>query len=476
MGANTGSHAATGVCHIVPPYILQALANDPDRTVAARARASLVVDDQVRIERRAQPSARPGRPTVVPDAASGPHRVISDAQGRTTTPGRAARTEGDPATGDPATDEAYAGLGDTWTLWHQAYGRDSLDGAGLALLGTVHYGKDYDNAFWDGTQMVFGDGDGVIFNRFTISVDVIGHELAHGVTSYTADLTYRGQSGALNESMSDVFGSLVKQLAREHDAADADWLIGEGLLTSQVNGRGLRDMLHPGTAYDDPRLGKDPQPEHMSGYVVTASDNGGVHINSGIPNRAFALAATSVGGPAWTLAGQVWWDVLSGAEITPACDFATFAKLTVAAAAARFGSGSDIEQAVASAWQSVGVLTATRRKSVRATRAARATAAALAAPSAGPSGETSVLVRRTGGVAGVQTQRQVTLGELPERDRQAWTTLLTAQTLVESPATSDRPDAFCYQVSSPQLGLDTLVAEPHLPSRVRHLLEKTLRH
>src|SRR6185312_7752790 len=93
------------------------------------------------------------------------------------------------------------------------YGRDSLDGAGLPLDASVHYGDRYDNAFWDGTRMVFGDGDGTTFTRFTVAVDVVGHELTHGVTEHAAGLAYRGQSGALNESVSDVFGSLVKQRA-----------------------------------------------------------------------------------------------------------------------------------------------------------------------------------------------------------------------------------------------------------------------
>ena len=163
----------------------------------------------------------------------------------------------------------------------------------------MHYGRGYDNAFWDGTQMVFGDGDGTVFNRFTIAVDVIGHELTHGVTEHTAALVYQGQSGALNESISDVFGSLVKQQALGQDAAAADWLIGAGLFTAQVKGVALRSMKAPGTAYDDPQLGKDPQPATMADYVETTDDNGGVHLNSGIPNHAFYLAATAIGGHAW---------------------------------------------------------------------------------------------------------------------------------------------------------------------------------
>ena len=163
--------------------------------------------------------------------------MVSDARGTETLPGTTVRQEGEPATGDAAADEAYDGLGATWDLFSSAYGRSSLDGHGMPMLATVHFGRNYDNAFWDGTQMVFGDGDGRYFRRFTLSLDVIGHELAHGVTEATAGLTYRGQSGALNESVSDVFGSLVRQRALAQDAQGADWLIGADLFTEAVHGR-----------------------------------------------------------------------------------------------------------------------------------------------------------------------------------------------------------------------------------------------
>ncbi|CAM5715267.1 Neutral metalloproteinase OS=Streptomyces alboniger OX=132473 GN=CP975_11405 PE=3 SV=1 [Streptomyces alboniger] len=204
--------------------------------------------------------------------------------------------------------------------------------------------------------MVFGDGDGEIFLDFTIPIDVIGHELTHGVTQYTANLTYFGQPGALNESMSDVFGSLIKQYARfGQTAAEADWLIGAGLLAPSVTGKALRSMKEPGTAYDDDVLGKDPQPATMDDYVRTGRDNGGVHINSGIPNHAFYLAATALGGYAWEKAGQVWYDALTGGELTERAFFGDFAKLTVKAARERFGDGGEELQAVEKAWEQVGV-------------------------------------------------------------------------------------------------------------------------
>ena len=279
-------------CSIVPPYLLEALASSDDPHLAAHAQATLDVDAERRASRRTA-GLRPERPAAPRAAgwrrgtADGPLRAIHDAKHGTTLPGTLVRSEGEPDTGDQGVTEAYDGLGATWQLWQEAYGRNSLDGKGLPLVATVHFGTDYDNAFWDGTQMVFGDGDGVIFLPFTRSVDVIGHELAHGVTQYTSGLNYQDQSGALNESVSDVFGVLVKQRLLGQSADQADWLVGAELLAPGVNGVALRSMAAPGTAYDDPRLGKDPQPAHLRDYVDTTDDNGGVHINSGIPNKAF---------------------------------------------------------------------------------------------------------------------------------------------------------------------------------------------
>jgi Zn-dependent metalloprotease len=203
--------------------------------------------------------------------------------------------------------------------------------------------------------MVFGDGDGEIFTRFTISVDVIGHELTHGVTGSECNLAYHGQSGALNESISDVFGSLVKQKLRKQTADKADWLIGQGLFTAHVKGKALRSMKEPGTAYDDPRLGKDPQPGHMRDYVHTYEDDGGVHINSGIPNRAFYLAAAQIGGYAWEAAGAIWYETICDPTLRPNASFRTFASRTISHAATLFGANSPEQKAVRDAWVEVGI-------------------------------------------------------------------------------------------------------------------------
>jgi len=219
--------------------------------------------------------------------------------------------------------------------------------------------------------MVFGDGDPEIFNDFTTDIDVTAHELTHGVTEFTANLPYESQSGALNESISDVFGSLVKQYSLNQTAKDADWLIGENLFRNP-KGRALRDMANPGTAYDFEPIGKDPQPKDMDGYVklpnTDAGDQGGVHTNSGIPNRAFYLAATGVGTYAWEPAGKIWYAALTDptlksyfvdpANLTKPINtdkaFKFFANLTVKHAQTIGGAAA--VTAVTNAWKTVKVL------------------------------------------------------------------------------------------------------------------------
>jgi len=285
-------------------------------------------------------------------------RAIYDARNTMNLPGTLLRKESQPAVSDVAANEAYDYLGVTYDFYWQIFHRNSLDDKGLPLTGSVHYGTAYQNAFWNGEQMVFGDGDGEIFNRFTIAIDVVAHELTHGVTESEANFSYFEQSGALNESMSDVFGSLVKQFHLNQTASQADWIIGEGLLAATIKGKGLRSMSAPGTAYDDPVLGKDPQPADMAGFVHTREDNGGVHLNSGIPNRAFYLTAIALGGHAWEKAGSIWYATLCDNGLKQNTDFAAFAHLTVKHAGELFSK--DAAATVTDAWQQVGVLANTK--------------------------------------------------------------------------------------------------------------------
>jgi len=346
---------------ILPPYLLESVARNGSPKQRAAALSTVASDQTFRALRASlagQPSRNSRRRGAV-SAHARPSRTIYTAGQSETLPGRIIRTDDrDDSGGDVAVAEAYEGLGRTLDFYWSNYERNSIDDEGMPLDATVHYGEAYNNAFWDGRRMVFGDGDGDLFNRFTVSIDVIGHELTHGVTEDEAGLIYAYQSGALNESMSDVFGSLIKQSdPRNLTTADkADWLIGEGLLASGVRGKALRSMKDPGSAYDDPVLGKDPQPKTMSGYVNTVRDNGGVHINSGIPNHAFCLAAIAIGGYAWEKAGRIWYETLRDNRLRPNTGFARFARLTIDVAGRLYGASSDEQKAVANAWAEVGVI------------------------------------------------------------------------------------------------------------------------
>jgi Zn-dependent metalloprotease len=340
-------------CTIVPPHLLDKLAQAQDPALSAAARRTLEHDARERTRRRLTTvqGAVAASGASAPDQ---PRRTVDDARHHDTLPGHKVRGEGDKPVKDASANRAYDALGATFQTYLKAYGRHSIDNAGLPLVASVHYLEGYNNAFWNGEQMVFGDGDGKVFLDFTIPLDVIGHELTHGVTQHSAKLDYYGQAGALNESVSDVFGSLIKQFTLGQSAAQADWLIGAGVLAPGVHGQALRSMKAPGTAYDDPQLGKDPQPATMQDYVSTSQDNGGVHINSGIPNHAFYLLATALGGNAWEQAGQIWYDTLTGGSLSSDAQFADFAAATAAAAKARYGEGEQLS-AVLHAWDQVGV-------------------------------------------------------------------------------------------------------------------------
>jgi Zn-dependent metalloprotease len=355
---STGFDASMGgcpCCFIVPPQMLQRLATSGDPDLAETAGRTLRLTQSL-VAFRAQLST--GAPSPAAAKRIGLRRQIFDCKGTNDLPGDLVRSQNGTNTGpsrDKAANEAFDNAGTTWDFYNKIFGRESVDNHGKTLVSSVHYGEKYDNAFWDGRQMVYGDGDGVIFVRFTAALDVIAHELTHGVTQFTAQLAYQDQSGALNESMSDAFGSMVKQWALGQTADEADWLIGAAIMAPEFKGRALRDMANPGTAFDDPNLGKDSQPGHMKDYVQTTSDNGGVHTNSGIPNRAFALVAKAIGGNSWEKAGKIWYVTLTE-RLTGTADFAKCATETVSVARDLFPEDSSIAAKVAKAWADVGVL------------------------------------------------------------------------------------------------------------------------
>ncbi|WP_375425606.1 protealysin inhibitor emfourin [uncultured Friedmanniella sp.] len=450
-------------CTFVPPYLLARLASTgADPTLAGAGRSTLQVDARLRDQRAGAPRQPPAARTTA--VSSDPaERVIRTADHTEQLPGTVARADGSPPTGDVAVDEAYDSSAQVWDLFATEFNRPSADGTGSTLTVTVHYGQDYDNAFWDGSQLVFGDGDGQVFDRFTKPMDVMAHEFAHGVTQYTAGLTYEGQSGALNESVSDVFASMTKQRALGQDAVSADWLIGEGIFLPGINAKALRSMTEPGTAYDDPRLGRDPQVGSMADYVTTTEDNGGVHLNSGIPNRAFALAAIAVGGLSWERTGKVWYDALTGGEVGADVDFAGFAAATVGSATRLFPDDSAVAGHVRAAWQQVGVI---------ATDVAGTPAPTTPPVDVAPAEQARRLaVRRTGGFAGATRRGELDLDDDP-RGPQLRQLLQRADLTTLSPGAAS-PDRFVYTVALDawQLTLPEQDLTPELHEVVRIVLD-----
>jgi Zn-dependent metalloprotease len=345
-------------CHpiqcILPPHMVEAIkirGDDYQRQMALdiETEAASFRADRVAA---APPTSFHAAPLVAAAAQTVASIKVYDCSGTASLPGQLVNNT--PNSGDTEADQAHDGAQETYNLYLNEFQRDSLDGNGLPLDSSVHYRQNYNNAFWNGSQMAYGDGDGIVFKALTGDIAVIGHELSHGVVQYSGGLVYRDQSGALNEHIADVFGSLTKQERTGENAANADWLVGEGILGNGINGVALRSMKAPGTAYDDNLLGKDPQPYHMDDYVNTFSDNGGVHINSGIPNHAFYLLAIMLGGSAKDQAGHIWYDALQSIN-NPHARFSEWAEETVIQARQRFGVGSIEAILTRRAWKLVGI-------------------------------------------------------------------------------------------------------------------------
>lgn len=338
---------------VVPPYLSERLAKPVGGGVPAPAPGPVGMGYVWPRRWAGRPPERPpdDRPPG-PGDGLGPRRTVDDAGYLDTLPGEVVRREGDAAIGDGSVDAAYRALGDIWAFLHEVHGRDSVDGRGGPLLATVRFGRSV-NASWDGSQVLLGggiDGRGGS-GLFPGYLGVVAHAVARGMVQRSVGLVPEGQPGALGVSLGDVFSVLVEQHERVDSVESASWLVGDGL---PATGAALRSVRDPGTAYDDATLGTDPQRGTMEGFVRTGSDLHDAHVNAGIPNRAFALAALTLGGHSWERAGRVWYDAVTSGELAPDAGFAAFAAATRAAARRRFGGG-DVLAAVTDAWLVVGV-------------------------------------------------------------------------------------------------------------------------
>jgi Zn-dependent metalloprotease len=264
------------------------------------------------------------------------------------------RTSQGGSSGDATVEDVYYAMAATWQFYRDVLGRDSIDGKGSPVSSVVHFQKGFSNVYWDGERLIVGDGDGVVFLNFSRHIDILAHELSHAITE-DHGIQYKNQAGAISESFCDIMGILVKQWSLNQTVADSDWLLADGILLPSTSGHALRSLKMPGSAYDNETLGRDPQPSHMRDYVTTDNDNGGVHINGGILNRAFYLASDAVGGYAWETTGLVWYRTLNLDLISPTSSFAAFAGATIAIAKVDYVDRNEISSAVEKAWREVGI-------------------------------------------------------------------------------------------------------------------------
>lgn len=346
---------------IIPPYIADKLVESDNKQLQQEGLENKLLNYRMRSDRKFLSSLSPSHQralAVTKKVAKKPKAIIEvyTSNHLRNLPGTLLSKSGRKYEDEDAQNVYYAGS-QTWKFYYDLFQRNSIDDNGMTMIHSVHYGKKYDNAMWNGRQMLYGDGDQKVFDSFTKDIDIIGHELTHGVTQFTANLNYENQPGALNESMSDVFGIMIKQRALKQDVKTADWLIGENVMIGDEYA--LRSLKAPGTAYKNhPLYGDDPQPATMDDYVDLPNNDqgdwGGVHYNSGIPNYAFYVTAFNIGGYSWEKAGVIWYAALTK-ELQPDADFDAAKKATIKQAEIIFGKGSVEEKAVKSGWKAAKV-------------------------------------------------------------------------------------------------------------------------
>jgi len=336
-------------CFIIPPVILRNQSQDPnlDPQIRARLKDTYVETERLKLLREASRVATLTRPRESPMAAALSEKAeqyLFDCLHREFLPGIPVL---DPATCKDDTIKAvYATTAKVEEFYRQVLGRRSINNREMDIVSSTHYRRNFDNAFWDGKQMAYGDGDGEVFIEFYKSPDVIGHELTHGVTQFESGLLYRDEPGALNESISDVFGAVFNQWLNKWPVTKTKgWLIGAGIMGPKSHASGmtcLRDMLTPAAQHCLSR-----QPDSYDDVDPTAD----VHINSGIPNHAFAIFAQAVGGNAWDKALKVWYAACIDRRLRSNSSFVEFAQLTIEAGEKQ--GGKALAEMARQAWQAV---------------------------------------------------------------------------------------------------------------------------
>ena len=339
-------------CFIIPNDVLDRLARDKTLSAALRkasldtARVSLQMRN-VREQARELTIATRSLGAHLIDLAPSPAVTVYDCKHTQTLPGMPIPNP--KKASDPTPKRTFVQTTKVAQFYKKVFKRNSVDNAGMTLMSSVHYGVNFNNAMWNGSQMVYGDGDSKIFVDFTKGNDVIGHELTHGVTQHTLQLGYSGDAGGLNESLSDCFGSMFRQWSANQTVNKADWLIGHDILGPQAKAKGLTCLRIMANPADKSCLA--PQPTKYS-QITPGMDP---HYSSGPPNLAFCVAARVAGGKSWETVGQVWYAVMTGSGSIPNMTMKDFANRTRQMAGQLFKGNATVIGAVDKGWKTIGI-------------------------------------------------------------------------------------------------------------------------
>jgi len=339
-------------CFIIPRDVLTRLSQDPE--LEAEVRKNFLDTAQISHQLR-QLRTQAGLLTSVAVAhadalnvlAAAPAVTMYDCKHTMTTPGTPVPNPG--GSSDQTAKRAFGETTKVAEFYKTIFGRNSIDNHGMTMMSSVHYGTDFNNAMWNGSQMIYGDGDGKIFIDFTNGNDVIGHELTHGVTQHSLQLAYQDDAGGLNESNSDCFGSMFRQWQKGETVDKADWLIGSDIIGPTAKARGLTCLRH--MAHPDAKHCLAPQPTQYS-QVTPGMDP---HFSSGPPNLAFYTACMEYGGHSWDPIGKVWYEVLTGSGPMPNMTMKQYANRGRQVAQTKFSGTPKVFAAVDKGWKRVGL-------------------------------------------------------------------------------------------------------------------------
>ncbi len=340
------------ICCIVPNHVLDRLAADkrfPPRSRHAAANTARISEElrRLRTQAVALTSATQLTGSHLLTLAASPDIPVYDCMHTQALPGK--RIANPKSSKDHSVKRAYAETSKVAEFYRQVFKRNSVDNAGMTLLSSVHYGVDFNNAMWNGLQMLYGDGDSKIFGDFTRGDDVIGHELTHGVTQHTLQLAYTGDAGGLNESLSDCFGAMFQQWESGQNVSQASWLIGKDIMGPAAKAKGYKSLRNMTNPADKSCL--SPQPTQYS-QITPGMDP---HFSSGPPNLAFCTACKAAGGRSWETVGQVWYETMTTSGPQPNMTMRDFAARTRQAAHHLFPNQPSIVNAVDHGWKAVGL-------------------------------------------------------------------------------------------------------------------------